>query len=607
MRRFFSSRRDAILAGSIAFALILVLITETLSAATLFAYGPLLSFWIGATCLVGGIGYLLNRKCPESWSVPREMILSDKLVTAYLTGTAVVLACVLTIALVAPPNTWDSMTYHMARVASWLQHRSVAHYPTANLRQLYLGPWAEFAIANLQGLSGSDYLANMVQFCTTLGSVLAVTAIAQKLGANLRGQMIAGLFVATIPIGIMEGSSTQTDSVAAFWTLCAINAMLLIDSKELRFRLLIESLFAAAVGLAFLTKATTLLYLAPFVACALVTQFRNRGVQVLRPTLLLMLIPLFVNLGQCHRNRTAFGSVLGPNSEIVEYGNSIHTPGALVSNMLRNILSNAGVPGVESFQEPATRLIETLSGLNASDPRITWENQKFALRFFHDEGHAGNPIHLLLAITASVLALCRVRKRPLEGIVACCWLCACFLFCFQLKWQPFITRLQLPLFAMAAPLVGLLLGRAALAAVTPIVVGILFIQSSVYVLNGIPRPMIGPDSIFDVPRADLYFFNNRGIARPYREAGETVAGYNPQWVGLISARNSWEYALRLQLPPGTKLVHLGVQNESRACNSFASPDRPPVIVQLGGARIPTEYSDYTLAYSGPDVAVLAAP
>jgi hypothetical protein len=33
-------------------------------------------------------------------------------------------------ALLAPPNNWDSMTYHMARVAHWKQNRSVDFYPT---------------------------------------------------------------------------------------------------------------------------------------------------------------------------------------------------------------------------------------------------------------------------------------------------------------------------------------------------------------------------------------------------------------------------------------------------------------------------------------------
>ena len=47
------------------------------------------------------------------------------------------------VALTAPPNTWDSMTYHMPRVEHWIENRNVEPYPTHILRQLSLGPGAE--------------------------------------------------------------------------------------------------------------------------------------------------------------------------------------------------------------------------------------------------------------------------------------------------------------------------------------------------------------------------------------------------------------------------------------------------------------------------------
>jgi drug/metabolite transporter (DMT)-like permease len=59
-------------------------------------------------------------------------------------------------AFIAPPNTWDSMTYHMARVAHWVQNQSIDHYPASDLRQLYQHPWAEYAITHLYVLAGSD-------------------------------------------------------------------------------------------------------------------------------------------------------------------------------------------------------------------------------------------------------------------------------------------------------------------------------------------------------------------------------------------------------------------------------------------------------------------
>jgi hypothetical protein len=47
------------------------------------------------------------------------------------------------LALITPPNMYDSMTYHMSRVVHWIQNGSLAHYPTSIGRQLFLPPGAE--------------------------------------------------------------------------------------------------------------------------------------------------------------------------------------------------------------------------------------------------------------------------------------------------------------------------------------------------------------------------------------------------------------------------------------------------------------------------------
>ena len=62
---------------------------------------------------------------------------------------AVVVALTGAIALFAVPITWDSMTYHLARVAHWAQDHTVAFYPTHVVRQLYPPPWAEYAMLHL--------------------------------------------------------------------------------------------------------------------------------------------------------------------------------------------------------------------------------------------------------------------------------------------------------------------------------------------------------------------------------------------------------------------------------------------------------------------------
>ena len=129
----------------------------------------------------------------------------------------------LTIAFFAPPNTWDSMTYHMARVAHWIQNHRVDLYPTQDERQIWKDPWAEYAILHLQLLSQGDHYANLVQWFSYAGSIIGVSLIARALGINRLGQIVTALVAATMPMSLLQATSTQNDLAAALWLICFID------------------------------------------------------------------------------------------------------------------------------------------------------------------------------------------------------------------------------------------------------------------------------------------------------------------------------------------------------------------------------------------------
>src|SRR3989339_995797 len=112
--------------------------------------------------IVGIAGWLffgkkLRKQC-RSFLLNTRNILRGEAITAILIGT--ILFVTFAIALSTPPNTYDSLGYHMTRVAYWVQHQSVAHYPAPapDLRQLYMPPLAEYLIAQLSLLTDSDRL-----------------------------------------------------------------------------------------------------------------------------------------------------------------------------------------------------------------------------------------------------------------------------------------------------------------------------------------------------------------------------------------------------------------------------------------------------------------
>ena len=136
----------------------------------------------------------------------------DPLVWVCLPGCAVVVAVTGLIALVAAPNTWDSMTYHLTRVMHWQQDRSLDFYATNIQRQLHLTPGGGVCDPHLHLLSGGDRLDNLPQWLARTGGLFVVSLIAARLGATARGQAFAALFCATPPMGILQSTSTQNDT-----------------------------------------------------------------------------------------------------------------------------------------------------------------------------------------------------------------------------------------------------------------------------------------------------------------------------------------------------------------------------------------------------------
>ena len=164
-----------------------------------------------------------------------------------------VLAATFVGALAAAPNNWDSMTYHMSRVAHWIQNGGVAHYPTTIDRQLFLSPWAEFAILQFQGLTGGDRWANLIQWASMVGCMCCASLIAKQLGGKWSVQLSTAAIVAAIPMGILQSSTTQNDYVTAFWFVCFVHYTLHLSSSPSSGPRVSAPLAGASLGLMLLT------------------------------------------------------------------------------------------------------------------------------------------------------------------------------------------------------------------------------------------------------------------------------------------------------------------------------------------------------------------
>ncbi len=197
--------RDAMLPAALCWGVIVVVMTELLSLGNMLTFEAMSIAWAAVIlAAIGQYARLFQHGRPSAPVSSRQLFAFD---LAMLGSILLIVTLVGILALVAAPNNFDSMTYHMSRVVHWMQNRSVDFYATSIQRQLYQKPWAEYAILHLQLLSGGDRLANVIQWLAMIGSIGGVTLVARQLGADKRGQIFTAVVCATIPMGILQGSS----------------------------------------------------------------------------------------------------------------------------------------------------------------------------------------------------------------------------------------------------------------------------------------------------------------------------------------------------------------------------------------------------------------
>jgi hypothetical protein len=143
-------------------------------------------------------------------------------------------------------------------------------------------------------------------------------------------------------------------------------------------------------------------------------------------------------------------------------------------------------------------------GLDPQSRDTTWPGARYAppLNTNH-EANANNHWQLLLLIIAAVYAVA-TRDRPWI-LYAAGLLAAFLLFCWYLKWQPFLARLELPLFVAAAPLAAMLIDRLRHPAVALLLALFLVNNARPALFENWTRPLQGPRSLWVTTRSDNYF------------------------------------------------------------------------------------------------------
>jgi len=122
---------------------LITLSTECLGAFHALTDIAIRTFWLGIMTITLLLILLFRRKITFR---PFSLKIGGKFEWAIFFTISAYFLITLFIALVAPPNTNDSLQYHMSRVMHWIVNRSVGFYATPIDRQLWMPPFAEYSI-----------------------------------------------------------------------------------------------------------------------------------------------------------------------------------------------------------------------------------------------------------------------------------------------------------------------------------------------------------------------------------------------------------------------------------------------------------------------------
>jgi len=544
--------RETFVGALLVWGTIIVLSTEGLSLFSLITASSLTIFWIVltvglfVTILCSKID--LKDKTARVWTV----LLREKGLVAGILG---ILSITLLIAVIAPPNNWDSMAYHMSRVANWIQNGNVRHYQTDIARQLFSPPFAEFTILHLTLLSGSDRLANSVQWLSMIGCIIAVSLIARELGANYLGQILAAVFTVTIPMGILQSTSTQTDYVTSMWVSIFVFSLIKWH-KDSSFGNCARS--GVALGLAIITKYTTVFYLTPFILWfGVIIGLKVERLKLVRAVVVVLTTIAILNLGHLYRNYAEFGRVLGPDQRIHIQKNAWLGIDVTLSNLVRNTVQHIGMSSI-SYKarkgvEFGVRKLHDFIGIGVNDPSTNQGEYRFRIRGLSShEDYSGNPLHFFLIVFSIPLIVLHPKlrgNRMLLFYIVMIFLGIIF-FCTVLSWTPWRVRLHLPFFVLMAAPFGVCCGLLLSGRNMKVLASSLFIFSIPWLISNNLKPLYPlvrfskQTSIVYSSRVHMYFANRPELETQYLQAVNVLRSTHCREIGMISySGDEWEYPL----------------------------------------------------------------
>jgi 4-amino-4-deoxy-L-arabinose transferase-like glycosyltransferase len=540
---------SSLVVGGVGLFVLVAAMTELLSLFSLLRPGPVAVAWVTTIVVLGLVVasyWRVARSEKAGGATPTEAPALWRGATGWLwIPVGLIVLFTLVVAIAAPPNTNDAISYHLPRQVRWMDINQVRHYGTQDMRELSFPPLAEYMQMHTMLLTGGDVFVHIPQWLS-----YALAALAGALGCQALGRPRAGPFAAllivSVPVFYLQATSPKNDGVLVFLAV-AFAWLVFHVLRNPRCGVFECVLLGLVLGCAAMTKTTAVLLLFPWCVLVAVGLLVRLGQGAIWRGALIGLVAAILIAPHTARNIRSFGHPFGPMSlEDGGFGLSMerHDLSAVGSNALRHLGLHAMFSSDEHARavERFVRDIHDRAGWDADDPQTTWQGPYFAQAGLDMEGNAPAPVHVVyFMLAAGILVVLVVRRRggllPLAGLA--CVAIAFLLFVATVKWNEWHTRLHAPMVATAAICIAAAFvpSRRAWAQVAIAVVAAtpaVWVLVAAMVVNR-DRPLTGPSGVLTHPRNELTRWRTPDRLAEGERVGAVLADLEPGplavWVG----------------------------------------------------------------------------
>lgn len=361
--------------------------------------------------------------------------------TAILLALALAMGVEAVLALGVAPNNYDSMFYHLSRIGYWMQNDSILPFDGGSIFQLQHPPNAEILQAWTMELIRGDRFAQFVQWLALAGLVCVIYAGARFLDFSRAASLFAAAVFGTLPLPVLEATSTQNDLVAAFFVSAA--ALFLIRAVASS-RPGDGIVGALALGLAVGTKGTVFFALPGLALLVAAAMWRWRPPRRFVAAGSALLVVAVLVLGSPTYVQTA-----------VDTGGPFGEAGS-VKARTEPLPQSAGKTLWGFVDLPGRNALPPVGDLIASGEQAVWGDYPGSSPDMdvHEDFTGFGPIGLLLLLPLLAVTALRRRgpgDRRLLAVVALSYI---VLFVIFVAAQPFDMRLMIIPVALGAPLLA---------------------------------------------------------------------------------------------------------------------------------------------------------